>query len=119
MLQLAKPVVHVKPHVPLVQVGDALAGVGQLVPQRPQWVSVLVRLTSQPSAAVALQSPKPVEHAATPQPPERQKAMALGSEHAVPQPPQLDGSMLVLVHAPEQLVRPAPQEAAQVLAAQT
>jgi hypothetical protein len=118
-LQLPKPAAHASPQAPLVQVAVALGPVGHASPQRPQLEVLLVTLTSQPSAAVPLQLPKPVEHAATPHVPERQKAMALGSEHAVPQPPQLEGSSAVLVHAPEQLVRPAPHEAAQALAAQT
>ena len=79
----------------------------------------MVTFTSHPSLAVVLQSAKPVSHAATPQRPERQNSVALGSEHTALHAPQFAGSRLVLVQAPEQLVRPVPHEAEHVPAAQS
>jgi hypothetical protein len=52
----------------------------------------VVRLVSQPSAALALQSPKPAAQVATVQRPPAHPAVALGTSQAVPQPPQLRGS---------------------------
>jgi hypothetical protein len=116
--QLPKPVVQVKPHRPLLHVGVVLGGVGQALLQRPQCERLEARGVSHPSLAMPLQSPKPLVHAATPQVLARQNAVALGSEHARPHIPQLAGSIAVLVQAPEQLVRPAPQDAAQLPPAQ-
>ncbi len=118
-LQSAKPTLHATLHTPDAQLTVALAAVAQALSQRPQCASVVVRFTSHPSLAVALQSPKPVSHAAMPHRPERQNSLALGSEHTVPHAPQFAGSRLVLVHAPEQLVRPVPHEAEHVPAAQS
>ena len=119
LLQSAKLVLQVKPHTPDAQVLVALATVAHALPQRPQLASELVVLTSQPSLVVPLQLAKPVSHAAMPHAPERQNSVALGSEHTALHAPQFAGSRLVLVHAPEQLVRPVPQEAEHVPAAQS
>ncbi len=119
LLQSPKFVLQVNPHTPDAHVVVALAAVAHALPQRPQLESELVVLTSQPSLVVLLQLAKPVSHAAIPHAPERQNSLALGSEHTVPHAPQFAGSRLVLVHAPEQLVRPVPHEAEHVPAAQS
>jgi hypothetical protein len=113
-LQSPKFALQVNPQTPEAHVAAPLAGVGHTLLHRPQFATLVLSPSSHPSEAVVLQSPKPVLHTATPQRPATQKGVAFGSEHAIPHPPQLAGSLLVLVHAPEQLVRPAPHEAAQV-----
>ena len=45
------------PHAPATQAAVPWAGVGHIVPQAPQWLTLDERSTSQPSAAVRLQSP--------------------------------------------------------------
>lgn len=47
-------------HTLAAQLAVAFARAAQAFPQRPQCASVVARFTSQPSAAVVLQSPKPV-----------------------------------------------------------
>jgi hypothetical protein len=53
------PALHVNPQVPPVQARAALATVGQTVVQVPQWSTSVLRLVSQPSAAVPLQLQNP------------------------------------------------------------
>lgn len=60
----------------------------QTVAQSRQ-VEVDERLASQPSAAVTLQSAKPASHEAIAHVPVAQVSVARGSEHAMPQAPQL------------------------------
>jgi hypothetical protein len=111
-LQSPKLALQVNPQTPEAHAVAALALAGQALLQRPQFITSVLSPCSHPSAAVVLQSPKPVLHTATPQRPATQNGVAFGSEQGLPHPPQLAGSLLVLVHAPEQLVRPVPHEAA-------
>jgi RNA polymerase subunit RPABC4/transcription elongation factor Spt4 len=86
----------------------------------PQWVVLVLVLTSQPSLTVPLQLAKPDVHAPMPQVLAAQVCtLTLARLHTMPQPPQLRGSVLVLTHAPEQLVVPPPHESVQTPAAQT
>lgn len=59
-------------------------------PQAPQWDELVFVLVSHPSAALALQSPKPVAHIPTEHAPAEQLAVLLGTLHgeqdAPPQP---------------------------------
>jgi hypothetical protein len=48
---------QVKPHLPALHVVVALARAGQVFPHIPQCEVDVLRLASQPSAAVMLQSP--------------------------------------------------------------
>jgi hypothetical protein len=73
-------------------------------PQPPQLAALLEVCISQPSALVALQSAKPAWHA-SPQWPPLQNAVALAVPHVVLQPPQLSGSVPVLVQVPLQSTR--------------
>ncbi len=84
---------------------------GQACPHAPQFVTLVVRLTSQPSGARALQSPKFAAHVRTVHEPVAQPADdVLGRTHTWPQAPQLEVLLLVSTQAPAQLVSPAPQK---------
>jgi hypothetical protein len=125
-LQLAKPELH----VPIVQaeltqgVAAALARAGQTVPHPPQWLALLVVLTSQPSVRLsALQSAKPEAQAPVQRPP-AQVAVTLLVEQAMPQPPHAVTVTLVSVSQPSvcrlllQSARPAAQVPLHALAVQ-
>jgi len=58
--QSANPATQVNPQAPAVHRAVALAGTGQVVPQRPQWATSVRVSTSQPLVAELSQSPKPV-----------------------------------------------------------
>jgi len=73
---------------------------GQAAPQTPQLALSVRVLTSQPSAALALQSAKPAAQAAMAHTPEEQVAVALGRAQARPQAPQLVALVWVLVSQP-------------------
>jgi hypothetical protein len=51
--QSPKPGRHAKPHAPAVQVGIALAGVGQALSQRPQWATEVATRTHDPAQLVS------------------------------------------------------------------
>lgn len=105
-LQSAKPVMHVKPQAPAVQVAAALAGGRHTLPHAPQLSALLVVFTSQPLEARRSQSPKPVLHA-KPHALAVQVARALaGATQAFEQRPQLARSTLVSVQAPPHDVPP-------------
>lgn len=59
MSQSANPALQRYSQLPALHPAVMLGRAGQALPQRPQWVTELERPTSHPSAAVALQSPKP------------------------------------------------------------
>ena len=85
--QSPKPALHeATVHAPDEQPAAALAS-EQAPPQRPQLDGVVLRLTSQPSVALALQSAKPAAQA-MPHEPAAQVAVALVALHALPQRPQ-------------------------------
>ena len=86
----------------LVTPGRAL----QLLPQPPQFVAVLVMFVSQPLLLIVSQFAKFVLHDAMPQEPPEQVFVALAREHTVPQAPQFDVLVLVLMQLPEQFVVP-------------
>ncbi len=89
-------------------------------PQAPQLEMLVLVFTSQPSAAVRLQSSKPLAQAPTTQlPPAQACVETLARAQRVPQAPQLLGSKLVRVQLPAQTESPAPQLTAQVPAVQT
>jgi hypothetical protein len=124
LLQSAKPVLQVNPHAPLVQVAVALAGAGHALLHAPQWLGVERVSTSQPSAGLLLQSPKPVLQA-EPQAPPVQVAVALArTGQALPQRPQWFVSVAGRTSQPlpawrSQSAEPAAQRYPQVPAAQT
>ncbi len=97
-LQSPKPGEHAMVQRPLLQSAEPLA-LPQTTPQAPQ-LPTLPRLASQPLAALPSQLPKPVLQLATVHAPPAHPAVALGSEHAAPQRPQLEGVVLVLVSHP-------------------
>ena len=78
--------------------------VPHLLPQEPQLLESLVVLTSQPSAALTLQSANPGLHEPMPQTPALQIGVPLLAVHAWLQEPQLPMSELVLTHTPLQAV---------------
>ena len=122
--QLAKPASQVKAQKPVMQLARALAPAGQTTPQRPQWETSVARFTSQPLVASPSQSAKPVMHA-TPHTPDAQVGDALARDgQAMPQAPQLFGSVRVdtsqpLVALPSQLAKPVVHSAPQVPAMHT
>src|SRR5205807_1883873 len=72
-------------------------------------------LVSQPSVALPLQSAKPGSHAPAAHWPPLQLAWAWGAAHALPQPPQLSGSLAVSAHcALQHLAAPPPQRSSDV-----
>ncbi len=72
----------------------------QSVPQAPQFVALVWRLTSQPSVGSRLQSAKPAVQLPTPHVPATHAAVALGSEHTRPQPPQFRASVCTFASQP-------------------
>jgi hypothetical protein len=72
----------------------------QVVPHRPQLVTVLVRFTSQQSTYWLLQLPKPALQVATAQMLELQAGVPLATEQTVPQAPQAVTVEVVLVSQP-------------------
>jgi hypothetical protein len=112
-LQLAKPALHApRPQVPSVQVAAALRAV-HARPQAPQCEGLVRVLVSQPSAAMALQLPKPVMQV-IPQAPAAQDAVAfIPAGQALPQRPQFMALVATLVSQPSapimlQSARPEP-----------
>jgi len=71
-------------HTPAEQLPEAHA-----LPQAPQWLELVARLTSQPSAGLPLQSAKPALQLPTRHAPATQAATALAGAQTVPQAPQL------------------------------
>jgi hypothetical protein len=104
-------------HAPPAQVAVAL-GRAQPRPHMPQWAAVTRVSTSQPLAASPSQSPKPAAHAATPQTPPTQAAIALAGAHPRPHAPQWAAVTRVstsqpLAASPSQSPKPAAQSGAQ------
>jgi hypothetical protein len=85
-------------HVPVLHDSVAWAR-SHAVPQVPQSVSVC-RLVSQPSVATPLQSAHPALQLATVHCEFAQPAVPFGAEHSAPHPPQLFGSVVVVVSHP-------------------
>jgi hypothetical protein len=78
---------------------------GQACPHALQLAAVLVRSTSQPSAYAWLQSAKPASHDAIVQVELTHPPVPLPTVHAMPQAPQLMGSLV------RSVVQPAPEHA--------
>ena len=117
--QSAVPEAQRKPHEPAAQTLAAPGLTGHESPHAPQWVTLLVRLTSQPLAGLRSQSAKPAEQTKA-QEPAAQTAVALApAEHEAPHEPQFEGSLLVLTHPPPQSESGAAQVATHAPAAHT
>ncbi len=98
--QLPKPALQVPiAHVPAEHTGEAFASV-QTRPHMPQFAMPVRTSTSQPSAALPLQLPKPGVHAATVHAPRAHPAVAFGRAHDRPHMPQWAGVVLVSVSQP-------------------
>lgn len=100
--------------VPAEHTEEALASV-QARPHRPQFARLVRMSTSQPSAALPLQLPKPGAHEATVQAPSAHPAVAFEREHSRPHSPQWAGVVLRSVSQPfaafpSQSPKPAAQE---------
>ncbi len=119
--QSAKPALH----APIAQVPDAHVAAAlakrHTTPQPPQFEASAPRtLSSQPSAAVPLQSPKPALHEPTThRPPTHALTAAFARAQAVPQAPQLAGSVIGETQLRPQVICSAPHDAWQLPAAQT
>ena len=85
-------------HAPAAQPAVALAS-AHAAPQRPQLDGVVLRLVSQPLAALPSQSPKPAVQV-TPHAPAAQVAVPLVASHALPQRPQFATVVARLVSQP-------------------
>jgi hypothetical protein len=116
--QLLCPDGHAAEHELLTQLVVPPVGGAHGRPHPPQFEGLLRVSVSQPLAALPSQLPKPVLQAAMAQTPAAHVPVALVKVHARPQAPQLDGSLAVARHVPEQLVWPAGQAWPQVPAAQ-
>lgn len=86
----------------------------QRAPQPPQFDTSPERVTSQPSAPLPLQSPKPALHATTVHRPPAQTPVPLVGEQRTPQPPQFDPSLTIetsqpFAGLPSQFAKPALQ----------
>jgi hypothetical protein len=68
-------------------------------PQAPQWAVALAVSTSQPSATLALQSPRPAAQV-MPHAPIAHVAAPPAALHALPQPPQLETLVVVFTSQP-------------------
>jgi hypothetical protein len=75
------------PHTPATQLGVAPPGVGQTLPQVPQWLTLVWVLTSHPLAALPSQLAKPPEQT-MPQVPPLHVAVPLLLLHTLPHAPQ-------------------------------
>jgi len=82
------------------------------LPQLPQWAGSLLRSTSQPSPAWALQLAKPVRHDGSP------LVHFWFGPTGLLQPPQCCGSVLVSAHELPHFVSPEPQLSTQVVPSQ-
>src|SRR5262249_2790788 len=99
-LQLAKPGLQLATaQLPATQLAVAL-GTEQTSPQAPQFVTLVSIFVSQPSAALLLQSAKPLSQLATVQTPLLQPAAPCAMEQAFAQEPQWSTLVLVLVSHP-------------------
>jgi hypothetical protein len=108
--QLPKPAEHVKEQVPPVHDDVAFAAL-QALPHAPQFCTLLELFVSQPLPGIPSQSRKlPLQTGV--QAPPAQLVVPLAFVHTVPQPPQFDEFVLVLVShpfvaLPSQLPKPA------------
>jgi hypothetical protein len=100
MSQSAKPALH----APMVQRPPAHAGVAlaneHALPHAPQLAADVLRLVSQPLAALPSQLPNPALHVPMPQRPAVHTPVALAGAHATPHPPQCARAVVTLVSQP-------------------
>ncbi len=97
-----------KSQVPLVQVGEALAGTGHALPHAPQLAMEVLVVVSHPLAGFLSQSPKPGlqvgwQPNCAPPPDELAVQMLVavpgdGTVHTTPQPPQLALVLMAVSH---------------------
>jgi hypothetical protein len=98
------PSLQVLLHRPAVQKSPAM----HVFPQVPQFLGSVLRLVSQPFEALPSQLPNPALHVIVHWPLE-QAGVPFVPLQAIPQPPQLLGSVWVLLQVPAQFVWPDPQ----------
>jgi hypothetical protein len=108
------PAAHEPPQVPIAHVAVPPTGAGHTLPQRPQLVAVVLRLVSQPLAALPSQSPKPALQVSRHAPAVQAAVWFAPAVHARPQAPQCMSEVPVLVSHPlalfmSQLPKPALQ----------
>jgi hypothetical protein len=75
-------------------------GSEQVLPQAPQWLALVFRFVSQPSAVLPLQLPQPALQPAIVHAPLEQPGVPLAMKHALPQAPQWETLVLVLTSQP-------------------
>ncbi len=98
--QSARPALHVKPQLPLEQVGVAPARAGHGLLQPPQWAVSTLVLRSQPLAGLPSQSAFGALQVKPQLPPEQVGVAPGRAGHALLQPPQWARSVLVLRSQP-------------------
>jgi hypothetical protein len=97
--QLPQPEAQEMEQDPLVQLGVPLL-LPQTTPHPPQWFRLLLVSASQPSPYRPLQFKKVPRQLLIAQVPVEQMTVALGAEHALPQLPQCEMLVLMLVSQP-------------------
>ncbi len=117
-LQSEKPATHDTTQAPSTQPGKPLGRAGHSFMQRPQWVTLVRTLVSQPLVALPSQSPKPSSQRATVHRPATHAGVPLGGLHTEPHDPQLPLLVRVStsqpsVTSPLQSAKPALQAKAQ------
>ena len=104
IVQLAKPKSQVELHKLPEHSSACTPAVEHALPHSPQWETLLVMSTSQPSSPVPgwgpLQSAKTPEHVGRQVPATQARAVVFVVEHSPPHPPQLKTSFPVLVSQP-------------------
>jgi hypothetical protein len=92
-VQSPRPGVHASPHIPAVHVAAAPGAAGHAWSHAPQWSALAVKSVSQPSAGLALQSPKPLSHCWIAHCPPVHAAVAWARLQCAPHVPQFKTSV--------------------------
>jgi hypothetical protein len=108
-LQSAKPGLQVNEQVPVSHDTVALAREGHALPQRPQCMTLVLVLVSQPLSTIPSQLPKGAVHRAMAQRPSEHTGLPLAVMHWLPHVPQWSLLLCGLTQAPAQHRSPMAQ----------
>ena len=100
--QSAKPGAHSMRQAPITQMPTELVPAGHAVPQAPQFIAAVWRLTSQPLVALMSQSEYGAVHMRMPHTPIAHEGAPLATRQVVPQAPQAATLLCVSMQAPSQ-----------------
>jgi hypothetical protein len=110
LLQSAQGWTHDPAQTPSAHVTPATFSSEQAFPQAPQWLGFVRVSVSQPSVSLSpLQSSNPGEQEPAQDPAAHAGVATLFVAHETPQPPQLDGSVVVSTHPRSQQDWPVAQ----------